>query len=106
MSTKKVVKKAMTTEEPVTEPEQKTIKQGFTVGVLEDGELVFNIHGNPGIIELQGLVVFASKVADAKFKDQLNIDDVAILKSLGHLHQKIDSLEVLETSEDAGKTKQ
>lgn len=110
MTTKKIVRKK-TEEATVSVADQdknegKAVKMGFTTAVLEDGELVFNVHGNPGIVELQGLVAFAVKVAEAKFKDQLSIDDVAILKELRqlstqvqNLQTKVDSIEVVEQNE-------
>ena len=61
--------------------------------MLQDGELVFNLHGNPGIIELQGLLVFANKIGDAKFKDQLSIGDVAVLKAVQALQQRLEAVE-------------
>lgn len=74
---------------PAQQPQRK-VRVGFTAAVLEDGEFVFNIHGtNPGLIELNGLVEFARKVVDAQMKDQLNIDEAAILGHLNTLTKQV-----------------
>jgi hypothetical protein len=72
---------------------QRTIRVGFTAAVLDDGEFVFNIHGtNPGLVELHGLVDFAKKVVDAQMKDQLNIDEAAVLAHIKILSDQIQEL--------------
>lgn len=81
-------------------PAQRKVRVGFTAAVLEDGEFVFNIHGtNPGLVELHGLLEFARKVIDTQMKDQLNIDEAAILHRLEQLstdvkelHERVKSL--------------
>lgn len=69
---------------------QRKVRVGFTAAVLEDGEFVFNIHGtSPGLVELHGLVEFAKKVVDAQMKDQLNIDEAAVLGRLEQLTKQV-----------------
>lgn len=69
---------------------QRKVRVGFTAAVLEDGEFVFNIHGtSPGLVELHGLVEFAKKVVDAQMKDQLNIDEAAVLGRLELLTKQV-----------------
>lgn len=72
---------------------QRKVRVGLTAAVLEDGEFVFNIHGtNPGLVELLGLVEFAKKVVDAQLKDQLNIDEAAVVEQLGKLKEEVTGL--------------
>lgn len=53
----------------VPQPKPLEMKVGFTVGLYENGDLLFKIHGSaPGAIELRGLVDFARQYVEYNLK--------------------------------------
>lgn len=53
------------------------IRSGFTVGVLDNEEFVFHIHGeNTGVIELEGLLQVAKAVIDKELNQRFKTQDL------------------------------
>lgn len=86
-------------EQPEAEKKEPELHYGYTVGVNTDGSFVFQVHGQPGLVELLGL----NTIADLRINSQADLalgrGNTQILKALDVVYGEMKSLKT-QTNED------
>lgn len=83
-------------EEPVKEEDSKALVSGYTVGLKENGEFVFEIHGdNTGLVQLLGLHEYAKYRIGFITDENQGYGSAGIIRALNHLGKQVGQLAAL-----------